>query len=365
MDRYFEPIKFALMTFPFIAAVFTLPFLVFQYKSYGYVNKIRVAVVYSLLLFLISAYYLVILPLPSIQSVGNMQKNIIEYMQLIPFTFVADFLKETKIQWNDPITYINIVRERAFLQAFFNAMLLMPLGVYCRYYFRKDLKSTVLITFLLSLFFELTQLTGLYGIYKVPYRLFDVDDLMLNTFGGMVGYLLAPKITFFLPDSDKFDIGVNFEKMQVGFIRRSTAAVIDIALNFASIMLVGNLCISIVLVAMYYLILPYVTNGLTIGKWVVGIRLKGSLEKITLKEILERNGFVLLLLGIELVVFIAPAIMIVYNFVGLGYIIYKTIKNDKIMFYERVSGTKNVVAFRQKNKNKENIKGLNNMVLQR
>lgn len=365
MERYFEPIKFALMTFPLVAAVFTLPFLVFQYKKYGYVNKIRVAVVYSLLLFLISAYYLVILPLPNTESVGNMKKNIIEYMQLIPFTFVTDFLKETKIQWSDPSTYINIIRERAFLQALFNAMLLMPLGVYCRYYFRNNLKTTVIVTFLLSLFFEFTQLTGLYGFYKVPYRLFDVDDLMLNTFGGMMGYLLAPKITFFLPDSDKFDIGINFEKMQVGFVRRTTAAAIDIAVNSVIIMLIGNYYLSIGLVVMYYVVLPYMSNGLTIGKWVVGIRLKGNFQMLTLKEILERNGFVLLLLGLELVVFISPVIMIVYNFTFLGYIIWKTIKDDKMLFYEKISGTKNMVVFRQKNKSEEKLKGLNSMVLQR
>ncbi len=40
MDRYLEPIKIAIITFPFIAAVFTVPFLIFQYKKYGYVNKI-------------------------------------------------------------------------------------------------------------------------------------------------------------------------------------------------------------------------------------------------------------------------------------------------------------------------------------
>lgn len=366
MERYFEPIKVALVTFPFIAAIFTLPFLVFQYKSYGYVNRIRVVVVYSLLLFLISAYYLVILPLPSIKSVGAIKRPIIGYMQLVPFTFVSDFLKETKVQWAEPITYINIIKERAFLQAFFNAMLLMPLGVYCRYYFRKSLKTTVVITFLLSLFFELTQLTGLYGIYKIPYRLFDVDDLMLNTLGGLIGYLLAPKVTFFLPDSDKFDIGVEFEKMQVGFVRRSIAAVIDISVNFATIMILDSIYISISIAAMYYLIVPYITNGLTIGKWVVGIRLKGSLEKLTLKEILRRNGFILILLGIELVVFISPTIMIAYNFIFTGYILYKTIKNDRILFYEKISETKNVVVFRQNSMRSEKLASIgNNVALQR
>ena len=33
-----------------------------------------------------------------------------------------------------------------------------------------------IFSFLLSLFFEVTQLTGLYFLYPGSYRLFDVDD---------------------------------------------------------------------------------------------------------------------------------------------------------------------------------------------
>ncbi len=75
MDKYLEPIKIAIITFPFIAAIFTVPFLIFQYKKYGYVNKIRLVIVYSLLLFLINAYYLVILPLPNIESIHPLKKT--------------------------------------------------------------------------------------------------------------------------------------------------------------------------------------------------------------------------------------------------------------------------------------------------
>ncbi|OWJ84106.1 hypothetical protein CDV52_09495 [Haematobacter missouriensis] len=42
----------------------------------------------------------------------------------------------------------------------------------------------------LTLAIEITQLTGNWGIYPCPYRLFDVDDLMLNFAGVMTGFLL-------------------------------------------------------------------------------------------------------------------------------------------------------------------------------
>ena len=76
-------------------------------------------------------------------------------------------------------------------QVFYNILLTLPFGIYLRYYFNCSFKKTFFCTFLLTLFFELTQLSGLYGIYPRPYRLFDVDDLFLNTLGGIIGYAIT------------------------------------------------------------------------------------------------------------------------------------------------------------------------------
>jgi hypothetical protein len=38
MDGYIFPIKIAFITFPFLALLFTLPFIIFQYRKYGYIN---------------------------------------------------------------------------------------------------------------------------------------------------------------------------------------------------------------------------------------------------------------------------------------------------------------------------------------
>lgn len=53
--------------------------------------------------------------------------------------------------------------------------------------------------FALSLFFEITQLTGIYGIYNCAYRIFDVDDLILNSTGSLFGFLVAPVILALFP----------------------------------------------------------------------------------------------------------------------------------------------------------------------
>jgi hypothetical protein len=94
-----------------------------------------------------------------------------------------------------------MIKGRAFLQVLFNVLLLMPLGVYIRYFWQKRAfwKHALVAGFGLSLFFEVTQLTGLYGYYSCPYRLFDVDDLMLNTSGAVIGFFAAPLLLALFP----------------------------------------------------------------------------------------------------------------------------------------------------------------------
>ena len=66
----------------------------------------------------------------------------------------------------------------------FNVLMLIPFGMYLRYYFKCGFKKTILLTALFSFFLELTQLSGLYFLYPGPYRLADVDDIIQNTTGG-------------------------------------------------------------------------------------------------------------------------------------------------------------------------------------
>ena len=109
----------------------------------------------------------------------------------------------------------------------FNILLTVPFGVYLRYFFKASRKQTVILTLALSLFYELTQLSGLYFIYPRPYRLADVDDLITNTLGGYLGYLIAPKITAFLPSADRMKEVAYQRSEHVSILRRMFAAALD------------------------------------------------------------------------------------------------------------------------------------------
>lgn len=91
------------------------------------------------------------------------------------------------------------------------------------------------MSFAYSLFFELTQLSGLYGVYRYPYRFFEIDDLICNTLGGMTGYLITPLFVFFIPKRERLDEMAYSRGEIVSEFRRIVAWIIDIALIIAPV----------------------------------------------------------------------------------------------------------------------------------
>lgn len=231
MDFYLNIIWEAVVFFPLAAALISLPFTIHHYRKFGSVTFLRVFLVYSFVLYLMCAYFLVILPLPDREEVAQMTTPAV---QLIPFSFFRDLPKETGFRLLEPATYLPALTSNFTLQFVFNIALLFPFGFYLRYYFRRKPLNALLLCFCFSLFFELTQLSGLYGIYPRPYRLFDVDDLLCNTLGGFLGYLLTGPLLRILPDREKID-EKSFEKGErVTFTRRALSFFVD--LFFVSIL---------------------------------------------------------------------------------------------------------------------------------
>ena len=102
-------------------------------------------------------------------------------------------------------------------------------------------------TFLLSLFFELTQLTGLNFIYPRQYRLFDVDDLMINMLGGILGYFIMNKLKVLLPTREEIN-----DSVKVSVLRRITSILINIFIN--------NKIINYIILIIYFVIIPTINN---------------------------------------------------------------------------------------------------------
>lgn len=296
MSVYTEPIFLAALFFPFLAFLFTLPFMIFQYRKYGSIPFSRIAVLYSFIFYLICAFFLTILPLPERDQVAAMTSP---RWQLSPFQFVRDFLEHTKLQLENTATYLSALKQGVFLQPLFNIFLLFPLGVYLRYYFKRNWGQTLLLSFALSLFFEVTQLTGIYGIYPRGYRLFDIDDLFLNTLGGLLGFVCTPLFAFFLPKREEIDKKAFTAGKNVYLLRRGAAALIDFFLLGVLFTLLDFILpnsvrvydsfLSYLFVFLYFTGFTYLTKGRTLGKAVVKIQVVSQTDApIRFSQLLRR-----------------------------------------------------------------------------
>ena len=269
--NYVTAIKTALFTFPLIAFFFTI---LHQYHKYGSIHKLRVCIIYSFILYMITTYFLVILPLPKMSEVT---KPASEMVQLLPFSFIGDFIKETSLVISNPSTYLKALKEPCFYTVVFNILMTIPFGMYLSYYFQCNFKRVVLFSFFLSLFFELTQLTGLYFIYPFPYRLFDVDDLLMNTIGGMLGYFLMMFLHKFLPTREKIDEESIRRGETVSGLRRITLFFLDLVLYTILLTLTQSFFSKfstavLFSFSLYFLIIPLLFNQKTLGSKFLNIR---------------------------------------------------------------------------------------------
>ena len=279
MTSYLEALRQAAILFPIIAVAFTIPYIAFNYHKYGSILSLRAVIVYTFILYLLCVYCLVILPLPSPEAAAQLHGH---KAQLVPFAFVGDILRNCDFQWSRPETWLSVLGTSAFLTTAFNLLMTMPFGVYLRYYFQCRWFKTLALSFLLSLFFEVTQLTGLYFLYPGSYRLFDVDDLMVNTLGGMIGYLLGGLAARFLPSRNEIDRASFVRGHQVSFLRRLVALVYDavaaaalsgvLILALAALSLPVHIASAGLLAMVYFMFVPVLSRGQTMGHRLTRLR---------------------------------------------------------------------------------------------
>ena len=226
MSIYLKPILTACYLFPILALIFTLPYVIRQYNKYGSILLLRTGIVYTFIFYMLTSYFMTILPLPEIDSVTPESASVL----LVPFDAVKRWLSGCEFDITNPVAYMEAFTSPDFLQIVFNILLLLPFGVYLRYYFNRKWYQVLLLSFLYSLFFELTQLSGLYGIYPYPYRFFEVDDLICNTLGGMLGFAITPVLLFFLPSRQRLDEIAYKRGEEVSSFRRILALLADYAI---------------------------------------------------------------------------------------------------------------------------------------
>lgn len=354
---YLTVIKYATFLFPIVAFLFTIPFILREYHKYGSISPMKSIITYLFIYYLLCAYLLVILPLPKISEVAKMTSP---QMQLIPFDFAFDFLKHSSFDITNPATYLKALKESYFYVPIFNIFLTLPFGVFLRYYFKCNRKQIIIFSFLLSLFFELTQLSGLYFIYPRGYRLFDVDDLILNTLGGVLGYYISSPITHFVPKIDEINKKAKEKGKVVSGLRRSAAFLLDsfIFMPINLFMMVffqhNKIYLSIAFIVFYYIVIPLFLRGSTPAQKFLNIEIRDENNeinkiKILLRKCLALAIYLIIPFSLGYMTFVIPNSpirgLVGLLMISMTFILYllsaiKYLFTKKEMLYEKISKTR-------------------------
>ncbi|WP_213588802.1 VanZ family protein [Paenibacillus woosongensis] len=288
MSVYLIPIKIAFILFSAFSFFLIIPWLIYSYRKYGYLSLWASIVAYSFTFYMLSALFLVLLPLPATRNTCAFQSPDTVHYNLVPFNFVRDIVINSSgsVVWSQPSTYVRLLTESAFLQALFNFLLLLPLGVYIRYFFQQKRfwKKALGFGFALSLFFETTQITGIYGIYNCPYRIFDVDDLILNSTGAWFGFVIAPVLLALFPS--RKSLIAKGEKMQENSLVPPLSQLLAVFIDFLLIKFSWNLTVGLFTTSGFaefvykttcffilFFVVPLIWEGKTIGTNILRFKL--------------------------------------------------------------------------------------------
>ncbi len=200
--------KAALLMWPLLSFAFTLPILVYLYHRDGRLRLPTALAAYLTVLYIAGLGCFTLYPLPSGDSGPGITYGI--EPQFNPLNFINDISRDG---------------IKAVLQIVFNVVLFIPLGFIAKRLLRLRLPSTIAIAFATTCLIETAQLTGLFGIYPFAYRTFEVDDMIWNTLGGVVGWLLGRSLDRFIPKREDQEPEIT---NQPGFIRRCVALWVDL-----------------------------------------------------------------------------------------------------------------------------------------
>ena len=246
----------ALVAWPFAAALITLPILLVQYRKFNKIVRLRAIYTYLFVLYALGLATFTLYPMPDNAALFCQDYHLSP--QLTPFSFINDIQSEG---------------TRALLQVIMNVLFFVPLGIFARVFFQLRLRTVLLLGFTTSLFIETAQLTGAFHLYPCSYRLFDVDDLLINTLGALLGFALGALIPRQVIDKADKETIVSHP----GLLRRLTTYAVDISILYLIIFVI---LIGYRLITKDYSTTPFETYGiflmLALGQWLLPLIAKGK-----------------------------------------------------------------------------------------
>lgn len=159
-------------------AVLFVPFVAIAYRRRGTFSVGRMLLWLSALVYTWAVWTYTLLPLPDPRELTCAGRN------LDPMAFADDIDGALSRVSGGPV---GVLTDPAVLQLTLNVLLFVPLGFFVRVLAGRGVLIAGAAGLAVSAFIEFTQLTGVWGLYPCAYRVFDVDDLLTNTLGAVLG----------------------------------------------------------------------------------------------------------------------------------------------------------------------------------
>lgn len=162
-----------------VAIVLLIPVAAYEYRRDGRLGPGDLAVLLSGAVYGLALWTYTLLPMPAGDHYACVGR------QTEPLATIRT------IGFREGDGLVGLVRDPAFLQVALNVLLFVPLGFYVRKVLGRGVVFATVLGLGISLAIETTQTTGVWHLFDCAYRMFDVDDLIVNTLGATAGSLLA------------------------------------------------------------------------------------------------------------------------------------------------------------------------------
>lgn len=158
--------------------VLFVPFVAISYRRRGGLTFGRFVLWAAALVYFMAIWTYTLLPLPDPDAIRCAGVN------LDVWVFAGDIQGAIRRPGNT-------LTDPAVLQLLLNVLLFVPLGFFVRVLGGRGIVVAALVGLGVSVFIETTQVTGVWTLYPCAYRVFDVDDMLTNTLGAVLGSLLS------------------------------------------------------------------------------------------------------------------------------------------------------------------------------
>ncbi|MEU6152063.1 VanZ family protein [Actinosynnema sp. NPDC047251] len=177
----------AFILFALVVPLAVLPWVHRQYRRFGRLRGWSALVAAAGVLYGCGLVAFTLFPLPVVGPDFCTGRRFSDSWQLQLFASLDDILRDG---------------SPALWQVLLNVVLFLPMGFLLRYRFGRGLFTSVAVGVLVSTSVEFVQGSAVLGLYPCPYRLADVDDILTNTTGTAVGWLLAIPLARLLPPAN-------------------------------------------------------------------------------------------------------------------------------------------------------------------